>query len=441
MRGRLTVADPVCNDSAAPPRRIAVLSLHTSPTAALGQSANGGLNVYVRETCLAFNERGIATDVFTRRVEPNGHGEPPGIESLAPLSRVINLPIAGGRQLSKYELLDHATAFGESVARFAEDSELQYDLIHSHYWLSGVAAQRLRGRHGAPWVHTAHTLGLVKNRQLADGARPEPPERIRAERAIAGAADLIVASTEDEAEDWRWLYASHPDRVRVVAPGVDLLAFRPEARPYAKRRLGYAGRSVVLFVGRLERLKGVDVLLRAVALLPSELRSDLRVVVIGRDAGDADESETARLRRLVGELGLREQVEFLGSVPHDRLPVYYSAADVCVMPSHSESFGLVALEAQACGCPVLAAAVSGLQSVVRDESTGFLVPGHDPASYASRLHRLLSEPELSEQMGRRGTLLAQRFTWSRTADRLLEVYDELAEPAQAGGVHMGARHE
>jgi D-inositol-3-phosphate glycosyltransferase len=441
MRGRRIVAEQTPSLTAAPNGRIAVLSLHTSPTAALGQNANGGLNVCVRETCLAFSERGIATDVFTRRVEPNGHGEPLRVEELAALSRVIYLPIAPSGPLSKYELLDHAASFGDSVAAFAEREQLSYDLIHSHYWLSGVAAERLRERLGVPWVHTAHTLGLVKNRQLAEGAMPEPPQRIRAERAIAAQADRIVASTEDEAEDWVWLYAGRPERIRVVAPGVDLLAFRPQARAHAKRRLGYAGRPLVLFVGRLERLKGVDVLLRAVALLDRELRGELRVVIIGQDGSDADQSETARLRALVAELKLEDQIEFVGTVPHDRLPSYYSAADVCVMPSHSESFGLVALEAQACGCPVLAASVSGLQSVVRDEITGFLVPDHEPASYAARLHRLLGDPELSEQMGRRGTLLAQRFTWSRTADRLLEVYDELAETAQAGGVHLGARQE
>lgn len=427
--------------TAAPVQRVAVLSLHTSPTATLGQSANGGLNVYVRETCLALSQRGIATDVFTRRPDHERESGSRRIETLAPLSRVIYVDTGAEGPISKYELLHHAEAFGEAVAGFAETEGLEYDLIHSHYWLSGLAAEKLRDRCGAPWVHTAHTLGLVKNRQLADGARPEPPERIRAERAIAAAVDRVVASTEDEADDWAWLYGCRPERIRVVAPGVDLLAFHPQARAHAKRRLGFAGRPLVLFVGRLERLKGVDVLLRALGLLDPSVRADARLAIIGQDGNDAGESETARLRSLAAELGLQQQVEFLGSVPHERLPVYYAAADVCVMPSHSESFGLVALEAQACGCPVIAAAVSGLQSVVRDEVTGFLVPDHEPASYASRLHRLLTDPELSEQMGRRGTLLAQRFTWSRTADRLLEVYEELPEAAQAGGVHLGARQE
>src|SRR5579872_2447172 len=194
MRGRPIVADPSSNTTVTPVQRVAVLSLHTSPTATLGQSANGGLNVYVRETCLALSQRGIATDVFTRRPDPHPQGPSASqrIETLAPLSRVIYVDTGAEGPISKYELLHHAVAFGESVAGFAEAEGLEYDLIHSHYWLSGLAAERLRDRCGAPWVHTAHTLGLVKNRQLADGARPEPPERIRAERAIAAAVDRVV---------------------------------------------------------------------------------------------------------------------------------------------------------------------------------------------------------------------------------------------------------
>lgn len=426
---------------ASPRQRVAVISLHTSPTAALGQRANGGLNVYVRETCLAFSERGVATDVFTRRMELNGHGEPPAVEQLAPLSRVVYLPLNVLGDASKYDLLEHAEAFGADIQAFADSEDVRYDVVHSHYWLSGIAAERLRAGIGAPWVHTAHTLGLVKNRRLADGARPEPRQRILAERAIAAEVDRIIASTQSEADDWANAYGARPDRIQVVAPGVDLAMFRPQGRAEAARRLGYAGRRLVLFVGRLERLKGVDVLLRALALVPQQLRDDVRLLIIGADSRDAEESEEARLRDVAEQLGLSACVDFLGSVAHDMLADYYAAAEVCVMPSYSESFGLVALEAQASGCPVLGAAVSGLQSVVRDEVTGFLVDGYEPVSYAERLARLLAQPELSEQMGRRGTLLAQRFTWARTADRLLEVYDELSEPAQAGGVHLGARHE
>ena len=416
--------------------RLAVVSLHTSPTAALGRSANGGLNVYVRETAAAFGRSGVACDIFTRA--PDGRLEPP-VERFGPLARVVYLP-AGPVGASKYELIEHAGGFGDAIAAWAERSGTSYDLVHSHYWLSGAAANSLRRRAELPWVHTAHTLALVKNRQLAEGAAPEPRLRVQVEREIAASADRIVASTEDEAEEWAWTYGARPDRVRVVPPGVDLSVFRPRGRSAAATRIGHPGERIVLFVGRLERLKGVEVILRALAMVNAGRAEPARLLVVGEDSRDADESEQQRLRRLAAGLGIEGQVAFVGSVAHAQLPHYYAAAEVCIMPSYSESFGLVALEAQASGCPVIAADVSGLRSVVRNEVTGSLVSGHDPAAYADRLRRFLDEPELARQMGRRGTLLAQRFTWSRTADRLLDVYGELLEPAQAG-VQLGWRQE
>lgn len=433
------MAEPGRTASATQPAfRLAVLSLHTSPTAALGRSANGGLNVYVRETCAAFGRLGVACDVFTRK--PAGDGDEVRVERLGPCCRVVYLP-AGRAATSKYDLLEHTRAFGEAVDRWSTGEGIAYDLVHSHYWLSGAAAMRLRELRGMPWVHTAHTLALVKNRQLAEGAAPEPPARIRVEREIAGAADRIVASTEDEAEDWAWTYGGRPERIRVVPPGVDLETFRPRPRAAAAERIGQsADQPLILFVGRLERLKGVDVLLRALALVNDGRARPARLLIVGEDSRDADESEEQRLRALAAALGLEDQVQFAGSVPHAQLPQYYAAATVCVMPSYSESFGLVALEAQACGRPVVAADVSGLRSVVRNDVTGFLVSGHEPAGYALRLRLLLEDGELAEQMGRRGTLLAQRFTWRRTAERLLDVYSDLLEPAQAG-VHSGSLQE
>ena len=424
------------NGSTPPPWRLAIVSLHTSPTAALGGSANGGLNVYVRETAAAFARAGIDCDIFTRAA---GDRLASPVERAGPHSRVIYLP-AGPPGASKYDLLEHADAFGAAIADWAERSGIGYDLVHSHYWLSGAAAMRLRERADLPWVHTAHTLALVKNRHLADGARPEPGVRVQVARDLAGAADRIVASTEDEAEEWAWTYGARPERIRVVPPGVDLTVFRPRNRAASSTRIGFPGEQLVLFVGRLERLKGVEVILRALALVNRGRDRAARLLVIGEDSRDAEESEQLRLRTLAESLGIESQVTFLGSVAHAQLAHYYAAATVCVMPSYSESFGLVALEAQASGCPVIAADVSGLRSVVRNEVTGSLVPGHDPAAYAQRLRRLLDEPDLAEQMGRRGTLLAQRFTWSRTAGRLLDVYGELLEPAQAG-VQLGSLQE
>jgi D-inositol-3-phosphate glycosyltransferase len=408
--------------------------MHTSPTASLGQNGNGGLNVYVREVANAFSDRGIATDIFTRRQSPDD----PAIESLASLSRVIYLP--AGRRLDKYSLYDEVPVFAAGIRAFAGREHLSYDLLYSHYWLSGEVACLLRPEMGVAWAHTAHTLGLVKNRTLASGARPEPALRIRVEGEIAQQADLLIGSTPDEADDLIRLYGADPDHVHVVAPGIDLATFQPLDRADARRKIGYGPGRVLLFVGRLERLKGVDVAIRALALLRDRAHDDLRLIVLGEDVRDGEESEKERLKQVASASGVRDRVDFLGSVAHHELPYFYAAADVCVMPSYSESFGLVALEAQACGRPVVASGVSGLRSVVRDEVSGYLIDDHDPAIYAERIGRLLADPELAQQMGRRGRLLAQRFSWTRTADRLGNLFEGAIESRQAR-VQAGVRHE
>lgn len=442
MGDRHTVADPLASSLSLPRAlRVAVISMHTSPTGALGNGANGGLNVYVRETCAAFARRGIATDVFTR--VPGS--EPAASLRLGTLTRVVNVP-AGPPGLDKYGLTGEVDTFAAAVAAHAERDGARYDVIHSHYWLSGAAACRLRAEWETPWAHTAHTLAAVKNRRLAPGDRPEPALREMIEAEIARSADLLVVSTESEGEELRRAYGARADRVVVVAPGVDLDAFRPVERAAARRRLGLPGRPV-LFAGRLERLKGAEVALRAFARVAPD-HPDAVLVVIGGDSRTGGESELARLRGIAAELGVEARVSFRGSVAHSDLRHYYSAAEALLMPSYSESFGLVGLEAQACGCPVVAADVAGLASVVRDQVTGYLVPSHDPAEWAARLCSLLNDPELSQQMGRRGRLLAQRFSWSRTAEHLAAEYEALlgaALPAAAGStqvrVHAGARQE
>jgi D-inositol-3-phosphate glycosyltransferase len=414
-----------------------MITLHTSPTAALGQRANGGLNVYVRELCTLLSGRGVATDVFTRCL---GTGCP-DVEQVAPLSRVVYLP-AGPPDLDKYRLLGHVPTFTDAVQDFVEGSGLAYDLIYSHYWLSGLSACALRHRLRLPWAHTAHTLALAKNRHLAPGAEPEPEVRVDLEGEIARCADLLVVSTAAEGEDLRRAYHVPPHRVAVVAPGVDLEIFQPRPKPLARLLVGHPDHRLFVFVGRLEPLKGVDVILRAFALLVEGGRHpEARLLVLGDDSdshpseprhptpGDPHPTtpggEQARLRRLAGELGLSDQVEFLGSVAQNRLAMYYAAAEACLMPSYSESFGLVGLEAQACGTAVVASNLAGLASVVRDRQTGFLVDGHDPADYAERMRLMLEEPGLAEQMGRRAGRAAHRFSWSRTADSLMEEFGEL----------------
>lgn len=413
----------------APRARIAVVSMHTSPTASLGQNANGGMNVYIREVCSAFSRCGIATDVFTRRVG----ADDPEVERMAPLSRLVYLP-AGHDHSDKYQLQHHVDEFAAGALAFIDDHQLDYQLLYSHYWLSGLVARSMRERLGLPWVHTAHTLGLVKNRQLAPSAKPEPAERIQAEREIAQEADLLVASTEDESNDLAVLHGADSDRIAVVAPGIDLATFFPMPKRDARRKIGFPGQRLLLFVGRLERLKGVETILRALALAADRRHDDVRLLVLGEDSRDAEQSEKNRLRELAAELGIADRVEFLGSVAHHELPYFYAAAEACLMPSYSESFGLVGLEAQACGCAVIASNVAGLASVVRDGVTGYLVDGHDPAEWADRIMRLLNDPENAEQMGRRGVLLAQRFPWERTADKVWAAMEPLVIPATQDAV-------
>ena len=417
-----------------PLERAAVISMHTSPTASLGHSANGGLNVYVREVCSALSDRGVATDVFTRRLNPDD----PAIERIAPLSRVIYVP-AGSTDLDKYGLFDHVPEFTDGVARFTAEEGLRYDLLYSHYWLSGAVACALHPLFAVPWVHTAHTLAVVKNRRLARGAVPEPQVRLQLEGEISRCADLLVVSTLSEAEDLVAAYGIPRDKTEVIAPGVDLDMFRPREAESSRRLIGYPDHRIVLFVGRLERLKGVDIVLEAFAA-EVEGRPDLRLLVLGEDSRHSGESEKARLKDLAQKLGIEARVDFVGPVAHHELPYFYSAATACLMPSYSESFGLVALEAQACGCPVIASNVAGLASVVRDGVSGFLVDGDEPDRYAQALGRLLDDRALAAEMGRKGILLAQRFTWQRTADRLLAAFARLGAGAQVG-VQASARTE
>ena len=401
--------------------RAGVICLHTSPTAALGRSANGGLNVYVRELCTALGRRGVATDVFTRRTRADG----PEIEALGALGRVVYLP-AGPPEVDKYRLLHHVPDFSDAVQAWMMDSGLRYDVLYSHYWLAGIAACAVRARLGLPWVHTAHTLALVKNRNLAPGDQSEPEVRVDLEGEISRCADLLVVSTEAEGLDLRRAYGVPPDKVFVLTPGCDLDAFRPEARDQARALVGHPSEKLFVFVGRLERLKGVDVILRALSLVTACGRHpEVRLLVLGEDSRTSGESEKQRLMDLARELGLEDKVEFLGSVPQSRLRAYYAASEACLLPSYSESFGLVGLEAQACGTAVVTSHRTGLASVVKDGRTGFLVDGPDPEAYAQRMLRLLEEPGLADRMGERASRLVAGLSWQRSADRLLDQVGQL----------------
>ncbi|MGB2695743.1 MAG: glycosyltransferase [Dehalococcoidia bacterium] len=413
--------------------RIAVLSYHTSPLAPLGGRETGGLNVYVRELARELAEGGHAVDVFTRRTDPDapevsfiGGSEREGV----PAARVVHIDAGPTEPVEKEALPEHVEAFEQGVHDFARREDLTYDLLHSHYWLAGVAAEALKARWGVPHVAMFHTLGEVKNRARVTEQEPEP--RIAAERLIAQHADRIVVASRDEQQLLARHYGADANRVSVVPCGVNLDVFHPVERDDARRQLGLRDDDrILLFVGRIEPLKGVDILLGAAARL--EEMPDCFVLVVGGD-NSALGGEMAHLRSLASELGIAERVNFLGAVDHERLPLFYSAADVCVVPSFYESFGLVALEAMACGTPVVASRVGGLAGTVLDGETGYLIPWRCPEPFAERLELLLGNDELRRAFGQTAREYVERFRWGNVAEAVLGIYAELIDGTAATGV-------
>ncbi|MFB7449173.1 D-inositol-3-phosphate glycosyltransferase [Streptomyces sp. NPDC056194] len=407
-----------------------MLSVHTSPLHQPGTGDAGGMNVYMVELSRALAEQGAEVDLFTRC---RGEGAPPLVE-LAPGVRVRHLHAGPRRALPKEAMPDLVVPF--SLALLKE--ERRYDLVHSHYWLSGQAGRIAQAGWRIPLVHTAHTLARVKNASLAEGDTPEPELRVRGEHQVVGSADRLIANTADEAEALRSLYGAEGARTEVVRPGVDLRTFRPGGgRAAARAVLGLpAGAFVPLYAGRIQPLKGPDVLVRAVAELlreAPELRRRLLVPVVG---GHSGATERGSAWRLAEELGVTDVLRPCPPVPQEKLADWYRAADVLVVPSRSESFGLVAVEAQACGTPVLAAAVGGLPTAVWDGVTGMLVRGHDPVEYARRLRWLAEHPEAVEAMGAAAVRHARGMSWRVSAGRTIEVYRGALER----GMGQGRRH-
>jgi D-inositol-3-phosphate glycosyltransferase len=414
-------------------KTLAIVSLHASPVAALGAGENGGMNVYVRAVCEELSMRGIPTEVFTRRSNPDG----PDRVRLADRSWVTRLPVGPAEDIEKGRLFDLLPEFTEAILAEHQRRQTGYSLIHSHYWLSGWVAARLRDEWSLPWFHTFHTLARVKNERAAEGATLEPDHRIAVEQAIVRNCDELIASSAQEADDLVRLYGASRTRLSVVAPGVDLQVFNGRPTGALRKRLGLGDAKVVVFAGRLERLKGAETVIRAMAIMAGDgaQPEPAILLVIGDDSHNgASESATsggerARLEALAESLGIGGQVRFLGSVDQPALAGYLSLAAVCVVPSYSESFGLVALEAAACGTPVVAARVGGLPTIVKDGLTGFTLVSHDPEQYAERIGRLLADEELRLCFSRRSRLVATQFTWKETVDRLVSEYTAPRQPA------------
>jgi D-inositol-3-phosphate glycosyltransferase len=412
---------------------LAIVSLHTSPVAALGAGENGGMNVYVRAVCEELSRRGIPTEVFTRRSSPQGQDR----IRLAERSWVTRLAVGPAEDIDKARLFDLLPEFSDAILSEQLRRPGGYSLVHSHYWLSGWVAARLRDEWSLPWFHTFHTLARVKNERAAEGAMVEPEHRIAVEQSIVRNCDRLIASSAQEADDLVRLYGASRSRLSVVAPGVDLRVFAQRPTGALRKRLGLGDARVIVFAGRLERLKGAETVIRAMAILATDRAQPEPPVllVIGGDSHNgASESrlsggERVRLEALAESLGIGERVRFIGSVDQPALASYLSLAAVCVVPSYSESFGLVALEAAACGTPVVAARVGGLPTIVKDGLTGFTLVTHDPAQYAERIGRLLADDELRRCFSRRSRLVATHFTWQATVDRLVAEYAAPREPA------------
>ena len=408
------------------PRRIAVLSVHTSPLEQPGTGDAGGMNVYVVETAKRLAERGVQVEVFTRATS----SDLPPIVELAPGVTVRHVTAGPFEGLSKEDLPAQLCALTSGVLRTeAQHEPGWYDVVHSHYWLSGQVGWLASERWGTPLVHTAHTLAKVKNLALADGDEPEPLRRVVGEEQVIAAAHRLVANTAEEARQLVDLYGADADRVVTVAPGVDLEHFRPGEAGSARTRLGIPPDAVVLlFVGRIQPLKAPDVLLRAAARMLEQdpaFRSRLVVAVIGGPSGSGL-AEPEALQRLAHQLGIDDVTRFEPpSAGRERLRDWYRAASVVAVPSHNESFGLVALEAQACGTPVVATDTGGLRTVVRDGVSGLLVAGHDAAQWSSALTKAV---ELRDVLRPGALAHAAQFSWSSTADGLLATYrDALAD--------------
>ena len=402
------------------PHRIAVLSVHTSPLTQPGTGDAGGMNVYVLQTAIQLARRGVEVEIFTRAT--SSHDEP--VVEAAPGVLVRNVVAGPFEGLDKHDLPTQLCPFAAEVLRQeARHQPGHYDLIHSHYWLSGQVGWLARDRWQVPLVHTAHTLAAVKNAHLAEGDTPEPPGREIGEKQIVTQADRLVTNTGDEAHQLTELYGADPDRMDVVLPGADLARYCPGDRAAARAELGLdPDEQVVAFVGRIQPLKAPDVLVRAAAqLLRRQPGRPLRVLIVGGPSGSGLARPDA-LIELAADLGIADRVTFLPPQPPDRLARVYRAADLMAVPSYNESFGLVALEAQASGTPVLAAHVGGLGTAVRDGVSGLLVAGHHADDWATALGSLFDDPVALRRMGRAAVDHAAEFSWEHTAEGLLDSY-------------------
>jgi D-inositol-3-phosphate glycosyltransferase len=400
--------------------RIAMISMHGCPLARLGEKDAGGMNVYVRELSLALGQAGHLVDVFTRCQDYSTTQ----IVELGPGARVIHIEAGDVQYIDKRDLFPIVPQFTERVLGFQLEAGIAYDVVHSHYWLSGCSAAVLKQQWNLPLVHMFHTLGAIKNNVARHQDEREPSQRIANERSIVAQADRLIAANPAERHDLQTLYDADPARISIIPCGVDVDLFRPLPRDEARTLLNLPpDAKIVLFVGRLEPIKGVDILLEALSQLDCSGCQGLALIV----GGNLDGTEAARLLGMRDRLGLTERVRFVGAQEQRTLPYFYAAADVCVVPSFYESFGMVALEAMACGRPVVASRAGGLQFTVQDGQNGLLTPPGDAPALAATLQRLLTDAPLRARMGAQAKRTASDYSWKRVAEDMAGVYGAFTE--------------
>jgi D-inositol-3-phosphate glycosyltransferase len=415
-------------------QRVAMISYHTCPLATLGGKDTGGMNVYVRELTRHLGRLGVHVDVFTRSQDEH---VPHVLHDLGYGNRVVHIPAGPEVPLSKETLASYLPQFVAEILRFTEQKNLQYDLIHSHYWMSGVAAIELKKSWNTPIIHMYHTLGLMKNRIARSETEMEGEYRVSGEKEVLQAADRVVAATQAERAQLQFLYHAANRKIAIIPPGVDTAHFYPIPPDEAKEVVGIPkGDCLILFVGRIEPLKGIEVLLRALAHQRSNNQVSAcpqSLAIIGGDPNSRDmNAEMKRLQILCDELGIGDMVVFLGKRSQSSLPYYYSAAEVMVVPSHYESFGMVALEALACGTPVVASQVGGLAFLIEDGVTGYVVPDDDPVALSERLSSIMDQGELRRQMSANGVKHANKYAWEKVAAKMLALYQEVLAMYEGG---------
>lgn len=410
--------------------RIAVISYHTCPLATLGGKDAGGMNVYVRDLSTYLGRKGIQLDVFTRSQDEH---VPHVLHDLGFGNRVVHITAGAEYPLPRPELACFVPEFADRILEFTNKKNLTYDLIHSHYWMSGLAAEKLAETWQIPIIQMFHTLGKLKQKIAQNAEEAEGDYRINGEIRVMSLVDKIIASTSTEKAQLADLYDANPNKIEIISPGVDLSRFYPIPPDEAKDFVGISlEKKMLLFVGRIEPLKGIKTLLRAIGYLQEngDFEKDLCLAVIGGDLADRDGNESEEMRilnQLRDEYGLGEMVTFLGKQNQDSLPYYYSAAEMVIMPSHYESFGMVALEAMACGTPVIASLVGGLIHLVEDGVTGYHVPVEDPVALSERISGLLRDKNLRYRMGHDAFAFAQKFDWNNITDRIIQIYRELLD--------------